>query len=127
MDQKVADQGLFRGRNMVKKFFQSVYVGLLVLMVVAILGSNANAAPYVEYKNEYELKEWSHTKTTNHLRLGYKGANNFYFEIGPMTKGHSYEAGYKSKFDGVTVKGKLETKDTGSAKTKVETEVRYTF
>ena len=33
---------------MVKKFFQSVYVGLLVLMVVAILGSNANAAPYVE-------------------------------------------------------------------------------
>ena len=49
---------------MLKKFFQSVYVGLLVLMVVAILGSNANAAPYIEYKNEYELKEWNHTKTT---------------------------------------------------------------
>ena len=68
---------------MVKKFFQSVYVGLLVLMVVAILGSNANAAPYVEYKNEYELKEWSHTKTTNHLRLGYKGEIIFILKLGP--------------------------------------------
>ena len=112
---------------MAKKFFQSVYVGLLVLMVVAILGSNANAAPYMEYKNEYELKEWDPTKTTNHLRLGYKAKNNMYFEIGPMTKGHSYEAGYKFKFDAVTVKGKLETKDTGDAKTKVETEVRFNF
>ena len=112
---------------MVKKFFQSVYVGLLVLMVVATLGSNANAAPYIEYKNEYELKEWNHTKTTDHLRLGYKAKNNMYFEIGPMTKGHSYEAGYKFKFDAVTVKGKLETKDTGDAKTKVETEVRFNF
>ena len=50
-----------------------------------------------------------------------------YFEIGPMTKGHSYEAGYKFKFDAVTVKGKLETKDTGDAKTKVETEIRFNF
>jgi len=95
---------------------------LLLLAFLSFLSYNVNASPYVEYKNEMNKE-----KTTNHLRLGYKGKNNFYFEIGPMTKGHSYEAGYKFKFDGVTVKGKLETKDTGSAKTKVETEVRYTF
>ena len=111
-----------------KKNWKETLVALVFIgSVFMFLSLDIKAAPYVEYKNEYELKEWSHTKTTNHLRLGYKEKNNFYFEIGPMTKGHSYEAGYKFKFDGVTVKGKLETKDTGSAKTKVETEVRYTF
>jgi K+ transporter len=95
--------------------------------VLLMVSSSVLAQPYVEYKNEYELKEWDHTKTTHHLRLGYKAKNNLYFEIGPMTKGHSYETGYKFKFDAVTLKGKLETKDTGSAKTKVETEVRFNF
>ena len=95
--------------------------------VFMFLSLDIKAAPYIEYKNEYELKEWNHTKTTDHLRLGYKAKNNMYFEIGPMTKGHSYEAGYKFKCDAVTVKGKLETKDTGDAKTKVETEVRFNF
>jgi hypothetical protein len=99
------------------------YMFLVLLMV----SSSVLAQPYVEYKNEYEFKEWDHTKTTHHLRLGYKAKNNLYFEIGPMTKGHSYETGYKFKFDAVTLKGKLETKDTGSAKTKVETEVRFNF
>ncbi len=98
-----------------------------IVALVMFLSLDIKAAPYIEYKNEYELKEWDHTKTTHHLRLGYKAKNNMYFEIGPMTKGHSYEAGYKFKFDAVTVKGKLETKDTGSAKTKVETEIRYNF
>ena len=93
-----------------------------ILILLAFLSYNVNASPYVEYKNEMNKE-----KTTNHLRLGYKAKNNFYFEIGAMTDGHSYEAGYKFKFDDVTVKGKLETKDAGSAKTKVETEVRYTF
>jgi hypothetical protein len=111
-----------------KKNWKETLVALVFIgSVFMFLSLDIKAEPYLEYKNEYELKEWDHTKTTNHLRLGYKGANNFYFEIGPMTKGHSYEAGYKFKFDAVTVKGKLETKDTGSAKTKVETEVRYTF
>jgi hypothetical protein len=44
-----------------------------------------------------------------------------------MTSGHSYEAGYKFKFNEVVVKGKLETKDTGEAKTKIETEIRFNF
>ena len=108
-----------------KKNWKETLVALVFIgSVFMFLSLDIKAAPYVEYKNEYELKK---EKTTNHLRLGYKAKNNFYFEIGPMTDGHSYEAGYKFKFDGVTVKGKLETKDTGSAKTKVETEVRYTF
>ena len=77
------------------------------LLLLLMFSSSVFAGPYVEYKNEYELKEWTHTKTTNHLRLGFKAKNNMYFEIGPMTKGHSYEAGYKFKFDAVTVKGKL--------------------
>ena len=98
-----------------------------MLLVLLIASASVLAQPYVEYKNEYELKEGVHTKTTNHLRLGYKAKNKLYFEIGSMTKGHSYEAGYKFKKDGVTVKGKLETKDTGDAKTKVETEVRFNF
>jgi K+ transporter len=111
-----------------KKNWKETLVALVFIgSVFMFLSLDIKASPYVEYKNEYEMKEWSHTKTTNHLRLGYKAKNNFYFEIGPMTDGHSYEAGYKFKFDGVTVKGKLETKDTGSAKTKIETEVRYTF
>ena len=111
-----------------KKNRKETLVALVLIgSVFMFLSLDVKAGPYVEYKNEYEMKEWNHTKTTDHLRLGYKGANNFYFEIGPMTDGHSYEAGYKYKFDNVTVKGKLETKDTGSAKTKIETEVRYTF
>ena len=111
-----------------KKNWKETIVALVFIgSVFMFLSLDIKASPYVEYKNEYEMREWNHTKTTNHLRLGYKAKNNFYFEIGPMTDGHSYEAGYKFKFDGVTVKGKLETKDTGSAKTKVETEVRYTF
>ena len=113
--------------NMKKNWKETLVALVFIGSVFMFLSLDIKASPYVEYKNEYEMREWNHTKTTNHLRLGYKGANNFYFEIGPMTKGHSYEAGYKFKFDDVTIKGKLETKDTGSAKTKVETEVRYTF
>ena len=108
-----------------KKNWKETLVALVFIgSVFMFLSLDIKAAPYVEYKNEYELNK---EKTTNHLRLGYKAKNNFYFEIGAMTKGHSYEAGYKFKFDDVAVKGKLETKDTGSAKTKIETEVRYTF
>lgn len=112
---------------MKKNWKETILLVLLIGSVFMMLSLDIKASPYMEYKNEYELKEWDHTKTTHHLRLGYKAKNNMYFEIGPMTKGHSYEAGYKFKTDAVTVKGKLETKDTGDAKTKVETEIRFNF
>jgi hypothetical protein len=112
---------------MKKNWKETLLLVLFIGSVFMMLSLDIKAAPYVEWKNEYELKEWTHTKTTNHFRVGYKTDDNLYFEIGPMTDGHSYEAGYKFKFDAVTVKGKLETKDTGNTKTKVETEVRYTF
>ena len=28
------------------------------------LSLDIKASPYVEYKNEYEMREWKHTKTT---------------------------------------------------------------
>lgn len=99
----------------------------LVVFALIFISIDVFAKPYVEYKNEYSLKEWKHTKTTNHLRVGYKAENNLYFEVGPMTEGHSYEAGYKFKFNALTFKGKVETKDAGISDTKVETEVRLNF
>ena len=100
---------------------------LFLLSIILSSPGPALAGPYAEYKNEYEMRDWNKTKSVEHMRFGYKAENNLYFEIGPMTSGHSYEAGYKFKFNEVVVKGKLETKDTGEAKTKIETEIRFNF
>lgn len=89
----------------------------------------SHANPYIEYKHEQQYKDWSYDKNTQHLRLGYKAKNNVYFEAGPMSDGHSWEGGYKFKQDKFVFKGKVETKkrDDSEPKTKVETELRYTF
>ena len=94
---------------------------------MCIVTTTAYAGPYIEYKHEHQHKDWKFDKNTQHLRLGYKAKNNLYFELGPMTNGYSYEAGYKVKLNRFTFKGKLETKDTGMAKSKLETEIRYNF
>ena len=64
---------------------------------MCIVTTTAYAGPYIEYKHEHQHKDWKFDKNTEHLRLGYKAKNNLYFELGPMTNGHSYEAGYKIK------------------------------
>jgi len=106
-------------------------LGILLLSSIAA----ASADPYVEYKNEIDkldLGDFSYNKSTNFLRLGYQWEEVFaqpYFEIGPMTDGYAWEAGYKIKIKNNLVwKGKLETKDAnGPSATKLETEIRYTF
>ncbi len=107
----------------------------LVLGVLLLLSTVAMADPYVEYKNEIDkldLGDFSYNKSTNFLRLGYQWEDVFakpYIEIGPMTDGYAWEAGYKIKIKNNLVwKGKLETKDAnGPSATKLETEIRYTF
>ena len=100
---------------------------IITAIVMCIVTTTAYAGPYVEYKHENQHKDWKFDKNTEHLRLGYKAKNNLYFELGPMTNGHSYEAGYKIKLNRFTFKGKLETKDIGTSKSKLETEIRYNF
>jgi len=99
------------------------------LLLILLIPMSAFAGPYIEYKHEYEMRDWRYTKDVNHLRIGYKADNNLYFEIGPMTDGYSHEAGYKFKVNKFTFKGKLETKDTDLSlpKSKLETEIRYSF
>ena len=88
----------------------------------------AYANPYIEYKNEYELKDWNYYQEKDFLRFGYVSdlPGALYFEIGPMTHGdYAWETGYKFRMNnGWEWKGKIETKDS---KTKVETEIRFTF
>jgi len=100
---------------------------LLGLIILAPMMSHAN--PYIEYKHEHQHKDWKFDKNTQHLRFGYKADNNLYLEAGPMTDGYSWESGYKFKRDKFTFKGKLETKDADGSvpKSKLETEIRYTF
>ena len=74
---------------------------LFLLLIILSSPGPALAGPYAEYKNEYEMRDWNKTKSVEHMRFGYKAENNLYFEIGPMTSGHSYESGYKFKFNEV--------------------------
>jgi len=105
----------------------------IAALIMSVFSFAVQAAPYVEYKNEYEMKDFNYDKKVDHLRFGYQADSTWgkpYFEIGPMTHGTSWEAGYKFKLDALPrleFKGKLETKDTGVAKSKFETEIRYTF
>lgn len=100
---------------------------LKLFILLIVLTQSVQASTYIEFKNELPLdNDFRTQKATNHLRLGHK-FNNTYIEFGPMTNGKSIEAGYKFKRNKWTFKGKIESKDTGSFKSKVETEIRYTF
>ena len=101
---------------------------LLLLLSLPIASS-----PYIEYKNTVPLIEntegFQLYDTTDHLRFGYKLDNNMYFEVGPMTHGKGYELGYKFNNERWTFKGKIEGNHNESNifKSKIQTEVRYTF
>lgn len=95
-----------------------------LLLTSTILSANA----YIEYKHEHSHKDWEFDKNVQHIRLGYQFDNKCYVEAGKMTDGYSWEAGYKLKLtDNLKLKGKIETKDAGVAKSKLQTEIRYTF
>jgi len=103
-----------------------------VLCVFAACSTKAN--PYIEIKSEVTYKDFSSTDAVNHTRFGYEKksltGNKIYFEGGHMTGGSSWEAGYKTRLsDTLVVKGKLEGKrERGlQSKTKLETEIRYTW
>lgn len=102
-------------------------------LLLLLFPLSAVAGPYLEIKSEVEYKDFSIKDQTNHTRFGYEKKNvlgNVYFEAGHMTGGSSWEAGYKSRLsETLTVKGKLEGKrERGlQSKTKLETEIRYTW
>jgi len=102
-------------------------------LLLLLFPLSAVAVPYVELKSEVEYKDFSIKDQTNHTRFGYEKKNvlgNIYFEAGHMTGGSSWEAGYKTKLsDTLVIKGKLEGKrERGlQSKTKLETEIRYTW
>ena len=102
-------------------------------LLLLLFPLSAVAGPYVEIKSEVEYKDFSIKDQTNHTRFGYEKKNvlgNVYFEAGHMTGGSSWEAGYKSRLsETLTVKGKLEGKrERGlQSKTKLETEIRFTW
>ena len=108
-----------------------------VIVIVVLIGSlfmmlEANADTYIEIKSETKFNDQMHRgDTTNHTRLGFEKKTTFgkvYIEGGHMTDGHSFEAGYKYRWgEHLTFKGKFEGKDSSQLKSKLETEVRYTF
>jgi len=88
------------------------------------------ANPYIEFKNELPMRDTTLGTETNHLRLGYKLDNNFYIESGPMTGGYGFETGYKVQKGKWIFKGKFEGSNTNNKdyfKSKLQTEIRYTF
>ena len=103
-----------------------------ILCTLAACSTKAN--PYIEIKSEVTYKDFSSTDAVNHTRFGYEKksltGSNVYFEAGHMTGGSSWEAGYKTRLsDTLVIKGKLEGKrERGlQSKTKLETEIRYTW
>jgi hypothetical protein len=107
---------------------------ILAIGVLCLLAAfSVKAGPYVEIKSEVTYKDFSIKDKTNHARFGYQKKNvlgNVYFEAGHMTGGSSWEAGYKTRLsDTLVIKGKLEGKHERGlqSKTKLETEIRYTW
>ena len=103
-----------------------------ILCTLAACSTKAN--PYIEIKSEVTYKDFTSTDAVNHTRFGYEKksltGSNVYFEAGHMTGGSSWEAGYKTRLsDTLVIKGKLEGKrERGlQSKTKLETEIRYTW
>jgi len=108
---------------------------ILAIGVLCLLAAfSVKASPYIEFKSEVTYKDFATTDAVNHTRFGYEKksltGSNVYFEAGHMTGGSSWEAGYKTRLsDTLVIKGKLEGKrERGTeAKTKLETEIRYTW
>lgn len=110
------------------------YLILAIGILCVFAACSVKAGPYVEIKSEVTYKDFSTTDSVNHTRFGYEKksltGNKIYFEGGHMTGGSSWEAGYKTRLsDTLIVKGKLEGKrERGKeAKTKLETEIRFTW
>ena len=101
-----------------------------VVGALLLVSTEAVAEPYVEYKNELPFKGEKSQDVAHHLRLGYQFDNKMYFEAGPMTDGYSFETGYGVKMGNLVIKGKFEGADSDERdyiKSKLETEIRYTF
>tara|TARA_R110001592_G_scaffold183051_2_gene426554 strand:- start:109 stop:429 length:321 start_codon:yes stop_codon:yes gene_type:complete len=101
-----------------------------VVGALLLVSTEAVAEPYIEYKNELPFKGEKSQDVTQHLRLGYQFDNKMYLEAGPMTDGYGFETGYKFKMDNLIIKGKFEGADSDERdyiKSKLETEIRYTF
>ena len=107
-------------------------IGLIFTMLSLSLDIKADNSTYIEMKSETSFNDQFHRgDTTNHTRLGFEKKTTFgkvYIEGGHMTDGHSFEAGYKFKWDkNLTIKGKFEGKNASQLKSKLETEIRYTW
>ena len=66
----------------------------VLIALILFISPAAFAAPYIEYKNSWNIPE---RKDVHNLRLGYKTEKNFYGEIGPRSNGYAAETGYKIK------------------------------
>lgn len=119
---------------MKKNWKETIVIVLLIGSVFTLLSLDikADSSTYIEMKSETSFNDQFHRgDTTNHTRLGFEKKTTFgkvYIEGGHMTDGHSFEAGYKYRWgENLTIKGKFEGKDASQLKSKLETEVRYTF
>ena len=100
---------------------------LLLLLTIPL---SVQSSVYLEYKNELPIHPIVGPEV-NHFRIGettsYKGIS-LYYEVGVMTNGYSYESGYKYQRGSWTIKGKYENKSNSRyEKSKLQTEIRYTF
>ena len=85
-----------------------------IIILLIGMASQLAAAPYIEYKNEVELKYDNYVKK--------------FIELGVMSEyGKAGEIGYKFNKDSWTFKGKWELKNHLEHKSKIQTEIRYTF
>ena len=103
---------------------------LIFFLIISGSSFLSKANPYIEIKNSIPFIGKYSQSTVTHARLGYKFDNNMYIEGGPMSHGESYEAGYKFKKGNWTFKGKWEGSDSSQRekfRSKLETEIRYTF
>jgi len=102
-----------------------------LLILATLCPALAGANPYIEWKQNLKLQnaeaEWpvlnSTVSTSNsYMRIGYTFKNSIYIEAGD----NNFETGFKTIFNSLEVKGKLEAVDTKDV-TSAELEVRYTF
>ena len=102
-----------------------------IIILLIGMASQLAAAPYIEYKNEVELKYDNYVKNFNHIRTGYQfkmDKGYMFIELGVMSEyGKAGEIGYKFNKDNWTFKGKWELKNQLEHKSKIQTEIRYTF
>jgi len=117
---------------MKKNWKETIVIVVLIGSLFMMLSLDLKASPYIEFKSETKFNDQMHRgDTTNHTRIGFEKKTDFgkvYVEGGHMTDGHSFEAGYKFKWDkNLTIKGKFEGKNASQLKSKLETEIRYTW